>query len=59
MINEKKFVDTVDKLTIYIDKKEKQNSYKNIFLKDIEGPDKIRIIYAKEGVLNNTKITEL
>ena len=49
LINEKKFVDTVDKLTIYIDKKEKQNSYKNIFLKDIEGPDKIRIIYAKEG----------
>ena len=55
LINEKKFVDTVDKLTIYLDKKEKQNSYKNIFLKDIEGPDKIRIIYAKEGVLNNTK----
>ena len=33
-INEKKFIDTVDNLTIYIQEKVGPNSYKNIFLKD-------------------------
>ena len=56
LINEKKFIDTVDKLTIYIDKKENQNSYKNIFLKDVESNEKIKLIYAKAGILNNQKI---
>lgn len=55
LINEKKFIDTVDKLTIYIDSKTDRNSYRNIFLKDVDGSNKIRIIYAKEGILNNTK----
>ena len=53
LINEKKFIDTVDRLTIYIDKKENQNSYKNIFLKDVESNEKIKLIYAKAGILNN------
>ena len=55
LINEKKFIDTVDKLTIYIDKKKNENTYDNIFLKDIEANGKIRIIYAKAGNLNNTE----
>ena len=55
LINEKKFIDTVDKLTIYIDKKKNENTYDNIFLKDIETNGKIRIIYAKAGNLNNTE----
>ena len=55
MINKKKFIDTVDKLTIYIKKKKNENTYDNIFLKDIETNGKIRIIYAKAGNLNNTE----
>ena len=52
LINEKKFIDTVENLTIYIDKKDKDNEYKNIFLKD-EEINKIKIIYANSGKLNN------
>ena len=55
LIDEKKFIDTVDKLTIYIDSKTDQHSYKNIILKDVEGSNKVRIIYAKEGNLNNSE----
>ena len=54
LINEKKFIDTVEKLTIYIDKKDNNNEYKNIFLKD-EKENKIKIIYASSGKLNNNQ----
>ena len=52
LINEKKFVDTVDKLTIYVEKKE-GNFYKKIFLKDNKEPKKTKIIYAEKGSLTN------
>ena len=32
LINEKKFVDTVERLTIYIEQKNKEDEYKNIFI---------------------------
>ena len=34
MFMEKKFNDTVDGLTIFIDKKDKNNTYQNVFIRD-------------------------
>ena len=52
LINEKKFIDTVEKLTIYVEKK-KENSYEKIYLKDNKDPSKVKIIYAETGNLVN------
>jgi len=52
LIGEKKFIDTVDKLTIYIEKKIDEENYENIFLKDTDN-EKIKFIYAKNGRLIN------
>ena len=55
LIGEKKFIDTVDQLTIYIEKKIDKENYQNIFLKDTDN-DKIKFIYASKGKLvNNTE----
>ncbi len=54
LIGERKFIDTVDQLTIYIEKKIDKETYKNIFLKDTDN-DKIKFIYANRGTLINTK----
>ena len=60
LINEKKFIDTVDNLTIYIQEKIGPNSYKNIFLKDTKNKDKIKIIQAKFGnLVNEDETTKL
>ena len=53
LINEKKFIDTVDKLTIYVEEKGSNNDYKNIFLKDSKNKDSIKIIQAEKGLLIN------
>lgn len=53
LIQEKKFIDTVDGLTIFIEQKN-NDEYKNIFLKDDKNVNK-RIIYAKNGELINNK----
>lgn len=55
LIREKKFIDTVEGLTIFIEKKINNNSYENIFLKD-ENENDIRVIYAKKGYLINNQI---
>lgn len=52
LIQEKKFIDTVDKLTIFIDKKINKNEYSNIFLKD-DTSDFPKIIFADKGFLIN------
>jgi len=52
LISEKKFIDTVDKLTIYIEKKVESENYENIFIKDTD-KNKIKFIYAKTGKLIN------
>tara|TARA_E500000178_G_C16985423_1_gene737953 strand:- start:129 stop:1265 length:1137 start_codon:yes stop_codon:yes gene_type:complete len=52
LIGEKKFIDTVDKLTIYIQKKIDEENYENIFLKDSEN-DQVKFIYADKGRLIN------
>ena len=53
LINERKFIDTVDKLTIYVEEKGSNNDYKNIFLKDSKNKDSIKIIQAEKGLLIN------
>ena len=52
LIREKKFIDTVDKLTIYIEKKLESESYENIFIKDTD-KEKTKFIYANTGKLIN------
>ena len=49
LLSEKKFIDTVDKLTIYIEKKIDKENYENIFLKDTDNGKIINV--------NNEKIT--
>ena len=51
LLQEKKFIDTVDGLTIFIEKKISNNEFKNIFLKDEMGDDKSQIIFANKGIL--------
>ena len=43
----KKFIDTVDQLTIYIENKIEKESYENIFIKDTD-KDKVKFIFAKK-----------
>ena len=50
LFQEKKFIDTVDKLTIFIEYKDSNNLFKNIYLKD-ETNEFPRIIIAKNGEL--------
>tara|TARA_B100001057_G_scaffold447164_1_gene486426 strand:- start:8795 stop:9925 length:1131 start_codon:yes stop_codon:yes gene_type:complete len=52
LISEKKFIDTVDSLTIYIEKKVEKEIYENIFIKDTD-KEKIKFIYANKGKLIN------
>ena len=61
LIQEKKFIDTVENLTIFIDKKTNNNEYINIFLKD-DSEQNSKIIFAKKGYLvgsNNNRILRL
>ena len=54
LIKEKKFVDTVSDLTIYVDEKSRNKKImKNIFLKDQIDGQNFQIIVAKEGSLIN------
>lgn len=52
LINEGTFIDTVQGLTIYVNKKNR-NTYENIFLKEAN-KNSSRIIFAKRGELINT-----
>ena len=52
MLQEKKFIDTVEKLTIFIEKKNSLTDFENIYLKDEIGNNQSQIIYAKKGALN-------
>ncbi len=53
LIREKKFIDTVEGLTIFVEKKD-GNKYENIFLKDNKNTNN-KIIYAKNGFLVNNE----
>jgi len=57
LIKEGKFIDTISDLTIFIESKDKNGVYKNIFLNEANEnsifTNKSQIIYAKSGVLVN------
>jgi len=53
LFKEKKFIDTVNGLTVFIEKKEKNGSFKNIFLKDQINDKESQIIFAKSGAILN------
>ncbi|MBD1174276.1 LptF/LptG family permease [Pelagibacterales bacterium SAG-MED01] len=61
LIKEGKFINAVDGLTIFIDKKEIDGTYSNIFIDD-SSKSNSRMIYANNGLLidtNNKKIFRL
>ena len=49
LVKPKKFMDTVEKLTIYVDKKNDFDQFENIVIKDTYNNNDSRIIYAKTG----------
>ncbi len=53
LLKEKKFIDTVENLTIFIEKKNSKGEMFNIFLKDKIDTEKSQIIYAKKGTLKS------
>ena len=52
LLQEKKFIDTVEKLTIFIEKKNSLTNFENIYLKDRIDSNQSQIIFAKKGALN-------
>ncbi len=61
LIKEGKFINAVDGLTIFIDKKNSDGTYKNIFIDD-SSKSNTRMIYANNGILvsnNKQKIFRL
>ena len=55
LLKEKKFIDTVSNLTIFIGKKNDKGEMFNIFLKDKIDSENSQIIYAKKGLLTTSK----
>ena len=55
LIKEKKFIDPVTGLTIFVDHKREDGTMENIFLKDTYSSDRYQIIYAKEGNFKTIK----
>ena len=49
LLKEKKFIDTVSDLTIFIDKKTNEGKLEKIFLKDKYDDENSKIIIAKQG----------
>ena len=70
LINEKRFIDAVDNLTIFVENKNENGYLNNIFLKDKFSQNKSKIIASKSGriikkndnfilVLNNGKVINI
>ncbi len=53
MLKPKKFVDIVENLTIYYDKKNINGELENIFLNDKSGSNNSQTIFAKKGIFEN------
>ncbi len=51
LLQEGKFIDTVQNLTIFILSEEPYGTYNNIFLKENFNPTKSKVVYAKNGSL--------
>ena len=56
IIKERKFIDTVKDLTLYINKRN-EDELNDVFLKDQISFDKFQIIYAKKGIIKKVKNT--
>jgi len=54
VMQEKKFIDTVKGLTIFVEKKYENGDLHNIFLKEETGKKSYQIIFAKKGRILNT-----
>ena len=52
LIKEKKFIDTVSHLTIFVNKKNAEGDFENIFLKD-QSTGGSQVIFAKKGIITN------
>ena len=55
LIKEKKFIDIVSDLTIFVEKKNNDGSFKNIFLKEYKNKSKYQITFAKQGKIKIDK----
>ena len=55
IIQEKKFIDTVKNLTIFVEKKSNNGDLKNIFLKEKINDKEYQIIFSKDGRIENRK----
>jgi len=55
LIKPKKFIDTVENLTIFIDSKNDKGFYKNIILKDISNNNNVQTIIAQTGMIVSNK----
>ena len=53
IIQEKKFIDAVKNLTIFIEEKNNNGELKNIFLKEKIKENEYQIIFAKRGIINS------
>jgi len=58
LIKPRKFIDTVEKLTVFIDKKENKK-IENIILKDSSNSNNVQIIIAKKGQIVSNKENKL
>lgn len=58
LLKDKKFIDTVNNLTIYIDKRSSPNEFEKIFLKEENNGDQ-KIIFANYGSLVNNNSQKL
>ena len=55
LIKEKKFIDTVSNLTIFIEKKYSDGRLENIFLKDEISDQESQVIFAKSGMIKKNE----
>ena len=53
IMQEKKFIDAVNNVTIFIEEKKDDGELKNVFLKEVIKENEYQIIFAKKGILNN------
>ena len=61
LIQEKKFIDAIKNLTIFIEEKNNNGELKNIFLKEKIGENEYQVIFSKKGLIQtkNNKSTLL
>ena len=51
LIKSKKFIDTVSDLTIFIDNKDNDGFFKNVYIQDNSNKEKTQVVLAKSGLL--------